>query len=140
MILKWKGSRVWAIGMAGLEGMSVVLRPGLNTVKSDEWNQVKDTPDVKARLKANQLEIVEDDAKKSGKKDESKDSSGAQDIGSLNVDKAKALIADTYSVKQLNAWKEPETRSGVIKAIDAQLEKIEKERSGTDTDEDAPQE
>jgi len=47
-----------------------------------------------------------------------------KEITKLTVKEAKELIEDTFNPELLRSWKEKDSRTGVIKSIDKQLEEL----------------
>lgn len=124
MLLKSNASRIIAFCISN-EIVSVI--PGPNTIQDYQYAEMKESADFKRHVKDGVFEILVPTKEEKGDKDADK-----TEIGSLSVKDAKALVAETFNTEELKRWQEEETRKGVVDAIAAQLEKIEKERSESD--------
>lgn len=142
VLVKWNKPNVWSIATGIGDGSVVQLVPGVNHVPVDQWDLIKNHPEIKARQeldyidpeqgKVKMLVLVKPTVKIEGdeplsesKKEEKEVAEGLSD---LNVDDARKLVRETYNTQVLRDWAEDEARGTVLKQIEKQLEKIEKER------------
>ena len=148
VLLKWNMTNVWSISMGGRDGSVVQLIPGANEVKKEDWDKIKDHPEVKARMKADvfskkenkmckKLEILAEKKAKKENDDGDDDGDNSQSaLSELKVGEAQELVKETYQTPLLREWLDDETRKGVVTAIESQLKKIEDERANSGDDED----
>jgi len=112
---------VWKIG-------SLRFLPGINEVDEAAWNKVKDHPLLQERFNSGALLWVKGPGVQ--KKEVPEDvppeevESDVEALDGMTSDEAKALVAKTFSLDLLNSWLELETRKGVLKAIEAQIEAV----------------
>lgn len=146
MLVRWNGKNVWSIG-TGLADASVIqFIPGPNNLTAEQWNCIKDHPEIKLRMtqdiidekrgKVKRLEMI--GSKSAPKADikpgESDEGQGDEDqdkgvsLSDMSVKEAKGLIAETFNTDLLREWQEVATRKGVISAIEDQFEAIEEAR------------
>lgn len=149
ILLKLNRAGVMSIGTGQRDGSIVQLIPGPNYIPVEKWNMVKDNPIVKARMeqkivdpergKVPIIEMIETGKKASEKKGDDDqggdEDQGGQGIGGLNAGDAKSLIKETFNTVLLREWREEESRSTVVKAIDDQLQAIDDERNEGDSQE-----
>lgn len=111
---------VWKIG-------PIRFLPGINEVEESNWNKVKDHPLLQERFDSGALVWVK------GPKDEVKKAKAealppVEDDGDAlagtTVEEAKKLVTDTFDLNLLKKWSETETRKSVLKAIEAQVDKV----------------
>lgn len=115
------------------------LIPGVNDVPEKVWNEVKDHPLVKARLQkgvivplpaAKPMEHAPEANPSSGHSHSGDQGAGADGLVSLNgfgAKEAEALVKETFDLPTLERWAGEETRKGVLKAIEAQIESLKVE-------------
>lgn len=125
MLCKYNGTGPWGVGTGVVDGSVVIFSPGTNTIKDEDYELIKNHPEVKKRIESKALELIVESL--ASAKPSSSDAPPTE-LGALNANDAKKLIAETHNTVELNKWKEEETRAGVIKAIDAQLALIDKDR------------
>jgi hypothetical protein len=150
MLVRWNRTNVWSIGTGQMDGSVIQLIPGPNEITEDKWNLIKDNKVVKQRMeteiidpkrgKVKMLEIIKPSKPESDEKSE--DVEKSEDIEKLSIDglsskEAKEIIKETFNTKLLKTWQESESRSGVLKEIEKQLEKIESERIERESKEDS---
>lgn len=129
-------THVVSVGTGLADGSVVQFIPGMNEFDLDKWELVSANPEIIKRMdediidlkkgKVKKIEVLVDAGSKKAK--DAEDTSEDVSIAGLNAKDAKALITETFSTPILREWKESEARASVVKAIDAQLEKIEAER------------
>ena len=130
MIVKWNQPNILTVYKPGVQGQDAKemvraqILPGNNVVADADWAAIKKHPLVKHYLDAEVLEEFE---------------LKGEGLKSADLKAAKSIVAGTYDVKLLAEWKSSETRKDVLKLIDAQFAKIEKEtkkETPSDDDED----
>lgn len=126
MLCKYNGNGPWAVQTGLMDSGVIVFAPGANTIPDDHYALVKEHPEVKKRIADKRLEIIVESV--ADAKPADKDAPAGSEIGALNTQEAKKLIAETHNTVELNKWKESETRAGVLQAIEKQLGIIEKDR------------
>ncbi|HEX5034650.1 MAG TPA: hypothetical protein VFW62_09235 [bacterium] len=114
------------------------LIPGMNDVPERVWNEVKDHPLVKMRvekglisLRPQQKAKLAGDGESTGQDD---NGDGLTSLGEFSAKEAEALVKETFDLPTLERWQGEETRKGVLKAIEAQIDslKIEDEENEGD--------
>jgi hypothetical protein len=115
--------------------MNVRLIPGVNEVHEKFWDEIKTNPGVKKRLDLGFIELVEckkaqpavdEKGKKSEPVEETKaEGEGASILEELKSADAIAVVKETLDFDKLKEWKGIESRKGVLKAIDDQIELLE---------------
>jgi hypothetical protein len=143
VLVKWNKSHVMSVGTALPDSSVVQFVPGVNEFKIEQWEVVKNHPEIKKRMetevvdlkrgKVPMIEVVSEE-KKEENKGEDENSEGG--LAGLGVSKAKNLVKETENTPLLREWLESETRKGVKEAIQKKLEKIEAERESSE-DEDS---
>ena len=103
--------------------------PGLNQLSDEAYARLKNHPDFLAEVKAKNFEEVKEDAP---------EQADGGHLEGFSAEEAKKLVAETENTPLLREWKEHEARVTVVKAIDAQLAKIEAERGGNQDDDALP--
>jgi len=106
MKIKFNKTGAWVIG-SGSDQCIVI--PGVNDLP--KFKAHLDHPDVKAKIAAKELEILE-----SPKAAEKKPG-----LKGMKEKEALALIKETLSEETLNGWKAEEDRPKILKAIEDQL-------------------
>ncbi len=94
---------------------SIHFTPGVNSIDADDWARCKEFPKVK-QLLAKQLlkvELKENDTEEK------------LAIADAPVNKAVLIVKKTLNPLLLEEWRAVESRAGVLKAIQAQLDHIE---------------
>ena len=114
MLVKYNGASLYkCCGMR--------LMPGTNDVSKDVWERAKKHPAIKSRIKDGK--IVFNGAKPSD----------SEDLGPFEGKNAKdsiEVVEGTLDREVLKKWKDEETRVTVLKAIDAQIEKLTAPKDG----------
>ena len=113
ILLKWNQPNVHQLGT------SITLKPGVNEVDSEAFNQAKKIQLVQFYLKEKQLEQVSSADAGGDEGDE------GSDLSQYSATDAIALVKETTDVGLLNKWKAAESRKTVNDAIDSQLEDID---------------
>lgn len=107
---------------SGIGGAKVLFRPGVNMVRLDEWNAVKNTAGVTRRLVDGEMEVM-------GERKEAKN--GVFQFPAVPAIQATALITRTIDPKVLRAWLAQERVSGVRQQV---IDALEKQISAVTTD------
>ncbi|HCU25444.1 MAG TPA: hypothetical protein DF383_10545 [Deltaproteobacteria bacterium] len=133
MLVKYTGTNLYRC-------RELRLIPGNNDVSENVWNEVKDHPLVKMRVEKaiiipmpqNRVAKVENAAQENDSQQTASatESDGLVSLKDYPAKEAEGLVAETFDIPTLERWKSEETRKGVIKAIDAQLDslKIDEEK------------
>lgn len=161
LLFRWNKPSPWSIATGLGDGSVVLFVPGANEKTQEEWDKIKNHPEVVARMESKEIvdpkrgkikmlelltkpELKEVEPQKDEKKSEDSSGSEGQDkpegsddqgLSSLGAKEAKELILETFNTPLLRSWLESETRSTVKSAIEKQLEAIDEERSGGDSQE-----
>ena len=118
-------TRPRAICVKGMNRIDLV--PGNNEVDPRAWGEAKKLAVVQALLKTKDLEA---------------DEASIRDLAAFDEASAIGLVNGTVDRALLTAWGDAETRAGVLKAIDAQLDATEppsKKKGAKKDDEKAAQ-
>lgn len=160
VLIRWNKTHVWSIGTGFGDGSVIQFIPGVNEKTQEDWDKVKNHPEV---LKRQELEVVDpikgkvkmleiikskevvkaQDSDSSGSDsngDSDSNSDSSAGLSGLSAKEAKELVKETFHTPTLRAWLEDETRSGVKSSIEKQLEAIEKDRLENESDNDDSQE
>lgn len=104
---------------------------GMNEVRQEIWDAVKNNPGVKKRLAAKEIIVIGQEQKaveienaSASTVSVSVEEETAKSLSDVNVAKAKELIRNTQDYNLLMHWKAVETRKVVIAEIDKQLKRI----------------
>lgn len=117
MLVNWKHPRLLKAG-SSMDGSALLLKPGVNDVNPEHWDHAAKTPLFKHYLAEGDLEVVpETDGREAGE---------VGDLSALNESKARKLVKDTNDEDLLLKWHSAETRQGVQKAIENQLDVLAK--------------
>jgi hypothetical protein len=102
-----------------------ILRPGKDEYNPTEWKKVLQNPYLAKQIQRridNRVIVIFNEL------DET-------DLRDYNVTEAAAIIADTFDIDLLKRWKDADTRKGVLRDIDEQIDKINAAgTSGTEED------
>lgn len=143
VLVRWNKTNVMSVS-TGLPDASVVqFIPGANEFTGEQWKLISEHPEIKKRMETEVIDLKRGKVKMievlSERKAETKqDDNGDEDesgISGLGVKAAKTLVAETFNTVLLRSWAESETRKGVTDAINKQLEAIDAERAGDDSQE-----
>lgn len=128
VLVKYKRPSLYRVGDFRIIG-------GINEVRREVWDAVKENPGVKKRLESGDIVLMDikpADRPHTDKKvaavgvgepaNAEQASESEYPLKSLNVKDAKALIKETYDFITLKRWVEVEERQSVILAIEKQLE------------------
>lgn len=103
-------------GIARKNGKStIIFIPGINKISGEDWEEIKANPGIKKRIENKTIEIVDD----------REDVESSETLKNHNSQKAIELVTQTLDKNLLEKWKELETRTTVLKAIDKQLGLLE---------------
>lgn len=93
-------------------GQTVVinLMPGINLVEQKKWARVENSGFVKQQIKDEEIEVLDDDV---------------VSLAGMKTTKASGLIKQTFDRRLLNTWLVDEERTPAIKALKAQLKRLD---------------
>lgn len=93
----------------------VTVIPGANTLTGAEAKAFTKHPIIKTLIKNGEIVVPEGEA------------DDVKTLAGLKADEAIALVKDTHSVEFLEQFKEDETRTTVLAAVDEQLATLQKQ-------------
>lgn len=115
MIVKYNHAGIINIGHTG---GTILLMPGVNTPKKEEWDKVKTNPIVKQMIEDGKIEVVE------AEKADSEEKEVSTSLALLHVKTAEKLVKETLNRDILKTWLSTEKRPSVLKALNEQLDKV----------------
>lgn len=98
----------------------VFLFPSLNKINAEDSKKLEAHSDFKYAVDKGNFTIRNESVKKSEKTDDI-----VEYIHGLSVKESKQEIKEIYDIRKLKEIKESDNRSGVIKAVEKQLETME---------------
>lgn len=101
------------------EAVRLLLKPGVNQVLEADFAQLKDHKITRILLADGTLEVL--DAPR-----EAGEPGSAARLREMSASAAAKLVGQTFDEQLLGAWLDEEERETVIKAIEKQLEKLNK--------------
>ncbi len=130
------------------EGGLLQIKPGVNNIPDKIWKKVAENPTIKQKMGAGYLKIAAEAPEKPKSKvsDESQldlDGEGEEgnvSLSDMNATEATELINETFDEDLLLEWKKDETRKGVLKVLDEQIELVELGEDGEEEDGDEDEE
>jgi hypothetical protein len=106
-----------------IDGVNLV--PGSNIVAGEDEKRLKESAYFKEMCRCGNFQVVDE-----------KPAAGPKDVvKEMNVAEKVAVVAETLTDAELDKLEEGETRKGVLKAIEAQREKIREGRDDEGDDE-----
>lgn len=121
MLIKNNEARILGIPKKGSNGSVVLLKPGINDVKAEDFALIDDSDMFLLWLDAEMVELI---LPKREIPCETEDSNTFE-ISAINLKEAESIIEQTFDVDLLHNWVDEDTRIGVKKAIRKQLERID---------------
>lgn len=112
MLIKNNTPTVLGFGSKEKSGQVLVMKPGVNDVPGQFWEQVETHPTVKVWMDEGKLEVLTEDAKTPVEK---------VLVGLKPADAVK-VVKDTLDSGMLEAWMKTEKRPAVVKALKKQHE------------------
>lgn len=107
-----------------LAGKRIRFMPGVNDVKDEDWAKLKQDPEFQAFLDG--PEKVMEEMTPDLLVEKGKAKPAADDLSGFTEKKAKTLVEATVDRDLLKAWLDKETRSPVKRALEEQIQKLEK--------------
>lgn len=102
----------------------IVLKPGANVVADEVWRHVEGNPQLQARIKRGEIEVLD----ASGK-------GAAIELCALPPNEALRVARETVDLDLLQAWHGAEKRDPVRNVLDEQISKISRPDEPDDSDE-----
>lgn len=96
---------------------NIILKPGINTIDSDSWEVMKNNYLVQEQLNNGTLVVAHNNIDCADSADET--------LASLHYTQAQKIIKSTFDYELLKKWSANESRTAVVKSLDAQLNLIE---------------
>ena len=134
-ILKLVPAKIVTIGSSQNSREQIRLVTGMNEITEKQWQTIQKNKVVLAMLESGVLEFISGPEEFGGKKFiTAKDPTAEAPIevvgddyslSTLNGKEAGIIIADTFDIELLKRWSKVETRNGVKKAIETQMDKIQ---------------
>lgn len=105
-----------------MAGKRIRFMPGVNEVKDEDWSKLKADQEFQSFLEAKVMEEMTPDQPV----EKGKGKAAADDLSGFTDKKAKALIEATVDRDLLKSWLDKETRSGLKRVLEEQIQKVEK--------------
>lgn len=112
MLIKNNTPSVLGFGSKEKSGQILVMKPGVNDVPGQFWEQFETHPTVKVWMDEGKLEVLTEDEKAPVEKV----------LAGLKPADAVKVVKDTLDAGLLEAWLKTEKRPAVVKAMKKQLE------------------
>jgi len=112
MLIKNNTPTVLGFGSKEKSGQVLVMKPGVNDVPGQFWEQVETHPTVKVWMDEGKLEVLTEDVKVPADKV----------LNGLKPADAVKVVKDTLDVELLDVWMKTEKRPAVVKALKKQHE------------------
>lgn len=130
MIVKWNEARVKII--PSQNGKLITLLPGHNEVNGKDWKAAREM--VEADIKSGRITEVEPVLEEVPVKDDKGKETpakktvikSAKAFKDLEPEEALKIVAETYSLETLEAWRKAERRDELRAALAEQIEKVNK--------------
>lgn len=118
--LEYKQPRLFKVG-------PVRFYPGVNWLKQEDWDLIKDHPKLDALFKSGEFAFVAGgEPKESGVDEPAKGDNGEfqNPLEGMSASEAKEAVLKTLDITLLEQLKAVETRKTVLDAIEKQIEKL----------------
>ncbi len=113
--IEYKQPRIFSVG-------PVRFLPGNNLISSDEWELIKDHPELKSLFKSKDFTFIE--GKEPGKAGHAVSDEAENPLLGMSVSEAKEFVAKTLDINLLEKMKAAESRKSLLDAIDKQVAKL----------------
>ena len=118
MLIEYTKPNVLNLPLTGKDGVSeghVMIVPGINEVPKTSWGRCAELPKVKRLIDAKELTVIL----------ANDDTDEVFAISTVEVKEAVKVVKKTWNIILLEDWLAGESRSGVTKAINAQIKLVQ---------------